>query len=71
MKNGVKNVLDIHILWVTPIFRVGGFSFFVFLNSWASIVMFLIVFYLGKNFLFKSILAGCDRLYKSFTKQEN
>ena len=39
---------------------MGGFSFFVFLNPWALIVKFLIVFYLGKGFLFKSSLAGCE-----------
>ena len=38
---------------------MGGFSFFVLLNPWASIVKFWIVFCLGKDFLFKSILAGC------------
>ena len=44
---------------VTSISHVGGFSFFVFLNPWASIVKFWIVFCLGKDFLFKSNLAGC------------
>ena len=39
---------------------MGGFSFFVFLNPWASIVNFGIVFRLGKDFLFKFSLAGSD-----------
>ena len=40
---------------------MGGFSFLVFLNPWASILKFLMVFCFGNHFLFKSILAGCER----------
>ena len=36
-----------------------GFSFFVFLNPWASMMNIWIVYCLGNNFLFNSILAGC------------
>ena len=44
---------------VTPISHMGGFSFLVFLNPWASILKFWMVFCFGYHFLFNSILAGC------------
>ena len=58
---------------VTPIFHVGGFSFFVFLNPWASILKLWMVFCFGNYFLFKSILAGCGieiRLQYAITHSE-
>ena len=33
---------------------------FLFLNPWASILKVWIIFLLGSNFLFKSILMGCE-----------
>ena len=47
---------------------MGEFSFFVFMNPWASIVDFWIAFCLGKDFLFKSSLAGCVQLFSSIHK---
>ena len=48
---------------LTPISRVGGFSFFVFLNPWASIVKDMRVWCIAPDFLFKSIWARCDLLW--------
>ena len=39
-------------------FHMGGFSFLVFLNPWASILKFSMVFCFCNHFLFKSILVG-------------
>ena len=44
---------------VTPISRMGGFYFLVFLNPWALILKFWMVFCFGSHFLFKSIFAMC------------
>ena len=46
----------------TPISCVRGFSFFLFLNLWASTLNIWIVFCLGSNFLFEFILTGCVKL---------
>ena len=47
-----------HSEW-SPISRVGGFSFLVFLSPRVSILKFWIVFCFGNHFLFESIFAGC------------
>ena len=45
---------------VTPTSHVGGFSFFVFLNPWASILKDIRVWCIAPDFLFKSVLAYCE-----------
>ena len=42
-------------------FYVGKFSFLFFLNPLASTIKVWRFFFLGKNFLFKSILAWCEQ----------
>ena len=42
-------------------FTVGGFQFMLFLNPLASTIKLWTLFFLGPDFLFKSILTWCDR----------
>ena len=42
--------------------QCGGFQFLLILNLWGISFHAVVVFGLGKNFLFKSVLGHCDRL---------
>ena len=45
-------------------FPCGRIFISCFLNPWASILKFWIVFCFGNHFLFKSVLEGCDMVYQ-------
>ena len=71
LRGSVSNALDLRSKgpWFNPgwgqcqkKFCVGGFSNMVFWNPWASSLKVWIVFFIGLNFLFKSILAWCGML---------
>ena len=54
----IQGQIGRHLLAGNSFFCVGGFLFLVFLNPWASILKFWMVFCIGNHFLFKSIWWG-------------